>query len=68
MDPYGGRDTLSIAMSVVKGARPDISPVVPQHIAALMRRCWDTNPHLRPSFDGNFLKFIFLNLILIFIQ
>ncbi len=51
-EPYAGRDTLSIAMDVIKGTRPPIAPFVPTAVATLMRRCWDVNTNVRPSFEG----------------
>lgn len=34
---------------VISGSRPSIPDHVPQHVASLMQRCWDTNPAMRPA-------------------
>lgn len=37
-------------MVLIKDIRPDIPPDTPDAFADLMRRCWDRNPSIRPSF------------------
>ena len=42
-----------IANAVQAGERPDMTEVPPGHaLAALMLRCWQADPHARPTFDA----------------
>jgi serine/threonine protein kinase len=40
---------LMVPSWVVSGKRPSIPNHVPQHVATLMQRCWDSNPAKRPT-------------------
>jgi len=40
-----------IAAQVLKGVRPIIPPSCPSELSSLMTRCWDDDPHLRPTFQ-----------------
>lgn len=51
--PYKGVMPIEIPVRVLKGDRPDlnlIGPAVPSGIKDLMRKCWDQNPKVRPTF------------------
>jgi hypothetical protein len=37
-------------MVLIKDIRPEIPSDTPSTFADLMRRCWDRNPNIRPSF------------------
>lgn len=36
---------------ILAGTRPDLPSSCPSPYRALISRCWDANPHARPSFD-----------------
>jgi hypothetical protein len=48
--PYAGVSTMSVALSVsTKGCGLAIDPAWPPAVSALMRDCWEVDPHKRPS-------------------
>ena len=53
--PWDGMLSNEIETQVVKGVRPTF-PEAPTFsepkLISIVKRCWDHNPHLRPSFDS----------------
>lgn len=43
--------TYQIEDMILAGTRPEIPVSCPSLYKALICRCWDGNPHARPSFD-----------------
>ncbi|XP_004604757.2 ankyrin repeat and protein kinase domain-containing protein 1 [Sorex araneus] len=60
--PYAGFSTMAIITRVAAGTRPSLQsfscewPDETQHMAELMRRCWDQDPKKRPSFPDIVLE------------
>lgn len=50
--PYADKDQYAVMFGVsVQGLRPDIPATVPQAWATLMKKCWDQDALLRPTFE-----------------
>ena len=49
--PYADLDRIEISQSVTSGVRPPIPPNLPPYLHDLLRRCWEDDPHLRPTFN-----------------
>eukprot|EP00698_Gefionella_okellyi_P011845 TRINITY_DN3150_c0_g1_i1.p1 TRINITY_DN3150_c0_g1~~TRINITY_DN3150_c0_g1_i1.p1 ORF type:complete len:732 (-),score=127.15 TRINITY_DN3150_c0_g1_i1:942-3137(-) len=50
-EPYGRENPALVASKVVQhGVRPEVPPDTPVTYERLMRRCWHTDPDVRPSF------------------
>ena len=50
--PYNDLDdNIEVITSVTSGKRPPIPPTLPSYLHDLIRRCWEEDPHLRPTFD-----------------
>ena len=50
--PYSGlHDNVEVLLSVTKGERPPIPPTLPSYLHDLIKKCWEEDPNLRPSFD-----------------
>ena len=50
--PYADlRDNIDVLLSVTSGKRPPIPPTLPPYLHDLLRRCWEEDPCLRPTFD-----------------
>ena len=49
--PYADKDKVEVLLSVTRGDRPPIPPNLPPYLHDLLRRCWEDDPHLRPTFD-----------------
>ncbi|MDP2438383.1 MAG: protein kinase [archaeon] len=41
--------SVAILVRVTRGTRPPIPPVCPPEVKALIERCWDAKPEVRPS-------------------
>lgn len=49
--PFFGMQPMQVGMAVLnQGLRPTIPPKCPAPLAKMMRACWDSDPHRRPSF------------------
>ena len=56
--PYQGLDAHTIIKQVKENElRPEIPDNLSKPLAHLIRRCWDSNPELRPTFDEIVRKF-----------
>eukprot|EP00002_Diphylleia_rotans_P010349 TRINITY_DN207_c1_g2_i1.p1 TRINITY_DN207_c1_g2~~TRINITY_DN207_c1_g2_i1.p1 ORF type:complete len:2529 (-),score=565.37 TRINITY_DN207_c1_g2_i1:198-7784(-) len=53
--PYRDFDIATLISDVIAGVRPSVSDEMNSDCVALMRRCWDSNSELRPSF-GDLLQ------------
>ena len=54
--PYADlHDNVEVLFSITKGERPPIPPNLPSCLHDLIKKCWEEDPHLRPSFD-DFVK------------
>lgn len=50
--PYADLDDdIEVLMGVTGGKRPLIPPTLPSYLHDLLRRCWEEDPHLRPTFN-----------------
>lgn len=51
-EPYGGQKGVQIAYAAAEqGLRPEIPAYCPADYADLMRQCWASDPHERPTFQ-----------------
>jgi serine/threonine protein kinase len=50
-DPFMDIEEFEIVQKVAAGERPTFSIQWPREWVSLMRRCWDTDPTQRPTFD-----------------
>ena len=54
--PYADlHDNVEVVLSVTSGKRPPIPPTLPSYLHDLIKKCWEEDPYLRPSFD-DFVK------------
>ena len=54
--PYADLDDdIEVLLSVTKGERPPIPRTLPPYLHDLIKKCWEEDPNLRPSFD-DFVK------------
>ena len=54
--PYADlHDNVEVLLSVTRGERPPIPPTLPSYLHDLIKKCWEEDPYLRPSFD-DFVK------------
>ena len=42
---------IDVLKSINDGTRPAIPALLPPNLHDLLRRCWNEDPHLRPTFD-----------------
>lgn len=50
--PYKDLNTdYSIMKAVIEGKRPQIPSTLPLHLHDLLKRCWEKDPSMRPTFD-----------------
>ena len=56
--PYADlHDNIEVLLSVLSGKRPPIPPALPPYLHDLIKKCWEEDPYLRPSFDDFISKF-----------
>ena len=56
--PYADlHDNVEVLLSVTRGDRPPIPPTLPPYLYELIKKCWEEDPHLRPTFDDFVKKF-----------
>jgi len=54
--PYADlHDNVEVLFSITRGERPSIPPTLPPYLHDLIKKCWEEDPKLRPSFD-DFVK------------
>jgi serine/threonine protein kinase len=49
--PYPGEIPVNVAIKVSNGLRPQLPSNRPEKLCELLKRCWETKPEDRPSFD-----------------
>ncbi|OHS93223.1 TKL family protein kinase [Tritrichomonas foetus] len=63
LTPYYGMDSRKIINLVSnQGMRPEMPKNISKELSDLIRKCWDTNPDIRPSFDEVVRQFKSLNI------
>ena len=59
--PYSDLENeVDVLESIRKGIRPPIPPILPPYLHDYLRRCWEEDPHLRPTFN-DFINKLALN-------
>jgi serine/threonine protein kinase len=56
--PFSGMKHEDIFERVRQGERPPMSVTTPRELQRLIRRCWDSDPDKRPSFEEVYAEFV----------